>query len=205
LFLKTCSKLTANKIKIKKGKIIMATVATQTQGQTQGTTTPPADLVQNGGSGTGAIIGATIILAANIAFQVLINNLVTIAAKWATMLADDENAIQNQLTALQQAAWGDGSTTGPTSGYQMAKVEQDLQNNPSSSTLQWCQTMMNGYSTALGLDQSSVQAGVKGIDPVETTVQSQPQSLEQAGNEEQSEAGTAIQNGSFLASLIKAM
>ncbi len=152
--------------------------------------TPPPPAVQSNGSYTGQCIGANVVLLADIGFQQLCNDLEITYAQMATTLANDETAIQDQLSSLQQDYWNEDN---------MTQVENDIAKGGSLPSQD--SSYLSAYSTALGAAQAAVQAGTKGIDPVLTPTQNMPQALVTSANEEIQEAGSVIQGISFLANL----
>lgn len=146
-----------------------------------------APAVASHGTSDGTIIGAIVLLDADIDYQKLINSLEATAAKYATALADTQTQIQSQLSALQSEAAKDDD---------IAAVEARLKiGKPNDGDA----GLMQDYTTKLGLDQSEIQAAVKGIDPVLTTEQNQPSALQQGANEFIQEVGTVNQGMQALA------
>jgi hypothetical protein len=143
--------------------------------------TNPAPVVASHGHFKGTVMGAEVILLADIAYQNLINSLEALSAQYATTLANAENTIQDQLSTLQQQAWASNH---------MTDVTNDINNNKVTKT---DQAEMGAYTTALQFDTSEVQAATKSIDPVLTTEQNQPSALQQGANEFIQELGAVIQ------------
>lgn len=152
-----------------------------------GNLTPPP-VVASHGHFSGDVNGAEVLLLADIGYQELINNLQAVAAKYATKLADAENAIQQNVLQNQ---------TDEAASCDLEQISADLKDGNPLSATEISDLQM--YTTQLGVIQSQGQAATKAIDPVLTTAQNQPSALQQAANEFIQEVGTVNQGLQALA------
>ncbi len=155
---------------------------------TPSTPSNPPPVVASHGHFSGDVCGAQVLLLADIGYQELVNQLEAVAAKYATTLADAENAIQTN-TLQQQTAMGNQCGL----PYIECYLAEGL---PLTAVMQ---NDLQVYTTEVGVIQSTGQAATKAIDPVLTTEQNQPSALQQAANEFIQEMGTVNQGWQALA------
>jgi|GEM_PF-4276499 len=144
-------------------------------------------VVQSHGHYTGDTIGALQVMSAVIEFAQLNMDLMNIAATFATALANLITKIQSGLQDEQKKLWDQ---------YHMDRIQQDIADDKVTDQ---DKSEMQEYTTALGVVQSTIQAGTKAIDPTLTTTQNLPNSLSTSQNEFLQEVGTLNQGQQALA------
>jgi hypothetical protein len=149
------------------------------------------DAVQSQGTYTGDCIAAKVVLNANIATQTLGNSLMIIFSSMATELANVQMRIQNQMSRIQAALWGEGGENS------MANIQKIIDSGQKLSPEQ--QSAIGIYTTKLGVAQSAIQAGVKAIDPVLTPTQNMPNALATSMKQQMDSCSTVIDGMKFLA------
>jgi hypothetical protein len=145
-------------------------------------------VVASHGTFDGNLMGAVVLLEADINFQKLINTLEATAAEFATALANKQTQIQSELgTADSKYFINDG----------IAAIEAKIRGGQTLTDDD--QKALEDYTQQISIRQSEIQAQVKGLDPVLTTEQNLPSALQQGANEFIQEVGTVNQGLQALA------
>lgn len=147
----------------------------------------PPPTIPSHGTYTGDCLAASKLLMAVVAFAQILMDMEVLGAQFVVVLANLQLEIQNLLPSEIEKL---------RKQYDMDQIEKDIKNGKVTDAEK---SEMQEYTTAVNVTQSVIQAGVKSIDPTQSTTQSTVTGIGTSMTEFLQEAGTVNQGQQALA------